>query len=179
MTSPLPTPAAQIHQGTATGTWNLDPAASRVATATKHFWGLITVRGTFSEMSGRVTLADDGTISGVLDVDASSIDTKHKKRDEHLRSADFFNADQHPKITFATTDVTLTDDTTARVSGTVTAGGAHQDVTFDAALGTEGERATVGCSVEIDHRALGMTWSPLGIAKPTTQLDLQLSFTRP
>jgi polyisoprenoid-binding protein YceI len=172
------TPAQQLRDGTAAGTWTLDPDASTITTATKHMWGLITVRGTFTKATGSATVAADGTVTARLEVDASSIDTKHKKRDEHLRSDDFFDAENHPAITFTTTDVTLTGDTTARVTGTVTAGGAEQDVTFDAAITADADRATVTADVVIDHKALGMTWSPLGMAKPATTLSLSLVFAR-
>lgn len=172
------TPAQQLRDGTAAGTWTLDPTASVIKTATKHMWGLITVHGTFAQASGSATVGADGTVTARLEVDASSIDTKHKKRDKHLRSDDFFNAEIHPSITFITTDVTITGDTTARVTGTLTAGGATQQVTFDAVVITDADRATVTADVVIDHNALGMTWSPLGMAKPATTLSVSLVFTR-
>ncbi|MFV0524124.1 MAG: YceI family protein [Acidimicrobiales bacterium] len=173
------TPAQQLSDGQAAGTWALQPATSSIATATKHFWGLITVRGTFTEATGTATVGADGTISAHLEVDAASIDTKNRKRDEHLRSGDFFDAETHPAITFATTDVAITGDATAHVTGTLTAGGARHDVAFDATITADsGDQATVTADVVVDHRALGMTWSPLGMAKPTTTLHLSLTFAR-
>lgn len=171
-------PAQKLHDGTATGTWTLDPARSTVTTATKHFWGLITVRGTFTDLSGHAEVSADGTLTAVLQVNATSIDTKNKKRDQHLRSADFFDTEHHPTITFTTTDVTLTDNTTARVTGTISAAGAQQDITFDATIADQSDHASVTAEVPIDHKALGMTWSPLGMAKPTTTVTLDLTFTR-
>jgi polyisoprenoid-binding protein YceI len=172
------TPAQQLRDGTAAGTWTLDPTTSTITTATKHFWGLITVHGTFTDASGHTTVTPDGAITGELEVDAASINTKNKKRDEHLRSDDFFNAEHHPTITFTTTDVTITGDTTAHVTGTVTAGGAQQEVIFDATITAGHHRGTINADISIDHRALGMTWSPLGMAKPATTLSLSLAFTR-
>lgn len=163
----MTTAAQQLRDGTAAGTWTLDPGASTITTATKHFWGLITVRGTFTKATGAATVDADGAISARLEVDAASIDTKNTKRDEHLRSKDFFNAESHPSITFDTTDVTFTGDNPSRVTGTLNAGGVQQDVTFDATISADNsDRATMTADVVVDHRALGMTWSPMGMANP-------------
>ena len=70
------------------------------------------------------------------------------------------------------------DETTVRVSGVVTAGGAEQTTTFHATVAADDDRATVAAEVVIDHKALGMTWSPLGMTKPTTLLTLALTYTR-
>jgi polyisoprenoid-binding protein YceI len=172
-------PAQQLRDGNATGTWTLDPTASTIETATKHFWGLITVHGTFTNATGHADVSTDGAITAALEVDSASIATKNKKRDKHLRSDDFFKSDRHPTITFATSDVTVTGDATAKVTGVVTAGGATQTVTFDASLATtDPNRATVTAEVVVDHKALDMTWSPLGMTKPTTTLSLSLTFNR-
>ena len=173
-----PQPTQRLHDGTAAGTWTLDPAASSITVAVKHFWGLITVRGTFTDADGHADVSDDGTVTASLAVDAASINTKNKKRDHHLRSDEFFNVENHPTITFTANDVTVVDETTVRVSGVVTAGGAEQTTTFDATLAADNDRATVAAEVVIDHKALGMTWSPLGMTKPTTLLTLALTYTR-
>ena len=173
-----PQPTQQLRDGTAAGTWTLDPAASSITVAVKHFWGLITVRGTFTSATGHADVNADGTVTASLEVDAASINTKNNKRDQHLRSDEFFNVENHPTITFTANDVTVVDDTTVRVSGVLTAGGATQTTTFDATLAADDDRATVAAEVVIDHKALGMTWSPLGMTKPTTLLTLALTYTR-
>jgi polyisoprenoid-binding protein YceI len=58
------------------------------------------VNGIFGRASGRGTVSPTGEVTGSVSLDARSLDTKNKKRDEHLRSADFFDADNHPSITF-------------------------------------------------------------------------------
>jgi polyisoprenoid-binding protein YceI len=176
--TPLPSPAQQIRDGAAAGSWTLDPAASTVKVAVKHFWGLMTVRGAFASATGRADVNTDGAITASLEIDAASIDTKNKKRDQHLRSDDFFDVENHRRITFTTTDVALVDNTTIRVAGVVTAGGAEQTTTFDATLAGTADRATVAAEMVIDHHALGMTWSPLGMTKPTTLVTLALTYTR-
>jgi polyisoprenoid-binding protein YceI len=136
------------------------------------------VHGTFTSATGHADIDADGTVTASLEVDAASITTNNKRRDHHLRSDTFFNVENHPTIAFTANDVTVVDDTTVRVSGVVTARGAKQTTTFDATLAADKERATVAAEVVIDHKALGITWSPLGMTKPTTLVTLALTYTR-
>src|SRR6266566_5591420 len=87
---------SQLADGTAAGTWVLDPAGSHAGFRVKHFWGAITVHGTFEHMTGEATVGPDGTVTARISFDARSLSTKNKQRDKHLRSADFFGADNHP-----------------------------------------------------------------------------------
>ena len=82
-----------------TGNWHLDPAGSTVTFHVKHFWGAITVNGRFETVDGEGTIEPDGTVSGQLTIDAKSLTTKNRKRDEHLRSADFFDVEHYPTVT--------------------------------------------------------------------------------
>ena len=173
-----PQPTQQLRDGTAAGSWTLDPAASSIAVAVKHFWGLITVRGTFTSATGHADVNADGNVTASLEVDATSITTKNNKRDQHLRSHKFFDVENHPTITFTANDVTVVDDTTVRVSGVLTAAGTEQTTTFDATLAADDDRATVAAEVVIDHNALGITWSPLGMTSPKTLATLALTYTR-
>ena len=94
---------SQLADGTAAGSWVLDPAQSRAEFRVKHFWGVITVRGTLERMTGEATVSPDGTVTGRISFDASSLSTKNKQRDKHLRSADFFHADKHPQAVLTVT----------------------------------------------------------------------------
>src|SRR5271170_3419766 len=80
----------------APGTWSLDPAGSTVDFHVKHFWGVITVHGHFDQIDGQGTVDEAGGISGELRIGAVSLSTKNAKRDQHLRSAEFFDAEHHP-----------------------------------------------------------------------------------
>ena len=76
------------------GTWHVDPAHSRIAFAVKHL-GIATVRGAFKEFEGTLEL-DEGRAYGT--VKTASVDTNDDKRDEHLRSSDFFDVVEHPEL---------------------------------------------------------------------------------
>ena len=97
---------------TNTTTWALDPAHSTVGFAARHMM-IATVRGTFGDVAGTVTLQDDDYTTAVVqaEIDAQSITTGNDQRDGHLRSADFFDVESHGKLTFrhAGRDFRLTD----------------------------------------------------------------------
>ena len=111
-----------------TGTWNIDPAHSRVGFAVKHM-GIATVRGEFREFEGSLTVGDDlstAQASGTIKV--ASVDTNEPQRDEHLRSADFFDAATYPELTFAATGFEALDDEAFRVTGNLTLHGVTKEV---------------------------------------------------
>ena len=85
-------------------TWNIDTAHTQVNFSAKHMM-VTTVRGTFHDVDGTIELDEnDPTRSrGEFSVRAASVDTSFGARDTHLRSADFFDAEQFPNITFVAT----------------------------------------------------------------------------
>jgi polyisoprenoid-binding protein YceI len=95
-----------------TGTWTVDPVHSRVGFAVKHL-GIATVRGEFKEFEGTFEIAEDLSTSRAYGlVKTASISTNEDARDEHLRSADFFDAETNGEITFQSTAIEQVDDET-------------------------------------------------------------------
>lgn len=94
-----------------TGTWVIDESHSTVGFAVKHAV-IATTRGKFTTYSGGATIdvAAPESSSLWVEIDASSVDTGNEQRDGHLKSADFWNAGEHPKITFKSTSVKLDGD---------------------------------------------------------------------
>ncbi|MDR7392668.1 MAG: YceI family protein, partial [Armatimonadota bacterium] len=85
--------------------WSIDPAHTTVEFAVRHM-GISTVKGRFKAVSGTIQSTEDGRLVALeATLDAASIDTGEPQRDTHLRSADFLDADNHPKITFRSTRV--------------------------------------------------------------------------
>jgi polyisoprenoid-binding protein YceI len=92
------------------GTWNIDPSHSEVGFSVRHLM-VSKVKGNFETFTGTITIADDVLASSVqADVDLSSINTRDAQRDEHLRSADFFDTTNHPTLTFRSTGVKANGD---------------------------------------------------------------------
>jgi len=95
----------QTIPGYLTGTWDLDPSHSDVAFSVRHLM-LSKVRGRFGSFSGSFVTAEDPVDSHVeAVVDLSSIDTNSADRDAHLRSADFFDVEQHPTMSYRSTGI--------------------------------------------------------------------------
>src|SRR3989304_1047690 len=106
---------------TTTSTWSIDKTHSIVEFAVKHLV-VTTVKGQFRDFEGalRVDEADPENSAVAASIDVASIDTNVADRDAHLRSDDFFNAEQFPKITFRRTGVARLDGANYRVRGDLT-----------------------------------------------------------
>jgi polyisoprenoid-binding protein YceI len=124
------------------------------------------VRGQFSQFEGTVVVAENPTDSKVeVSIDAASIDTRDETRDNHLRSADFFEADSNPKLTFASTAVRHVKGNDFEVDGDLTIHGTTKPVTLKVEL--EGvltdpwgmSRAGFTASTEIDREDWGLTYN--------------------
>ena len=91
-----------------TGAWRLDPARSSVEFGVPNFYGLMTVKGRFERFEGTLSLGTEPAAQ--LTIDAASLDTGNARRDKHLRSPDFFDAENHPHVRFESTSVTAHDE---------------------------------------------------------------------
>ena len=149
------------------GSWRLDPARSSVAFHVRHFYGLMTVKGEFADYGG--TLALGATPAVELTIQAASLDTKLAKRDEHLRSKDFFDVERHPQVRFLS-DSAAFDGDTLRVHGQLHAAGRQIPLQLDATVREIDGELEIEAVAEADHRELGMTWSPLGILRAPSKL---------
>src|ERR1700747_3916637 len=87
------------------GVWNLDPNRSTVTFKIRNMWGLVNVKGRFTEFSGDGQLTGKGAVFGRLDIRAASLSTGIGRRDNHLRSADFFDVQRFPEISVVVTAV--------------------------------------------------------------------------
>ena len=121
-----------------TGTWQVDPAHSKLGFAVKHM-GVTTVRGEFREFEGALEIGEDLTGSRVHGtVKAGSVDTNQDQRDAHLRSEDFFGAEANPDLRFESTGIEQIDEDTFRVVGNLTMNGVTNELELEAEVaGTE------------------------------------------
>jgi polyisoprenoid-binding protein YceI len=119
-----------------TGTWTVDPVHSSVEFQVKHL-GIASVKGQFKEFEGTLEVSADGARAHGKAL-VASVDTREPQRDEHLRSADFFDAESHPEITFESTAIRQLDEDTFEIEGDFTIHGVTRPLTLDATLeGTE------------------------------------------
>lgn len=93
-----------LSNPTSVGVWNVDPQLSTIGFKSKSFWGLAPVKGHFAEFSGDGQITDTQTVFGRIDIKAASLETGISKRDNHLRSADFFDVVKFPDISVVITN---------------------------------------------------------------------------
>ncbi len=149
--------------------WRIDPDRSRVAFETPTLWGLTTVKGRFARYDGTLDLGRQPAIE--LTIDADSLDTGNKMRDRHLRSADFFDVEDHPHVKFVS-DSALLDGERLRIRGDLAAGQSSIPLEFVATIRAIGDELEVDTVTEVDHRRLGMTHSTLGMIRGLTTLSV-------
>lgn len=160
------------------GPFTLDPARSSVALRHKTLWGLVNVRGVFESVHGGGEVAADGSAHGTVVLDAASLDTKNAKRDTHLRSKDFFDAEAHPQITFAVARIAPTAEGAAQVDGELTVRETSRKLSFPVRYESQGTDAVVlRGSVQIDRADFGMTWNQLGMINGAATIEIELRFS--
>ena len=149
-------------------TWAIDPAHSNVEFAVRHLM-ITTVKGRFTDVQGVVVL-DEGnpaTSSADITVNVSSIDTREAQRDAHLRSADFFDVETFPALTFRSTGVRDVSGSEFKLVGDLTIHGVTREVTLDVAFEGRskdpwgGERAGYSAITKIRRSDFGLTWNQL------------------
>ncbi len=126
-----------------------------------------TVRGHFGKMSGTVKYDPEAPekASVVAEVDVASIDTRNGKRDDHLRSPDFFDAARYPTMKFESTRVEKLGDGSLRLIGNLTIRGVTREVTFDVEgpmppiKTPRGLRTGASATTKISRKDFGMTWN--------------------
>ncbi|GAA1843873.1 YceI family protein [Brevibacterium marinum] len=149
-----------------TGTWVIDPAHTRLGFSTRH--AMVTrIRGAFNVVEGTAVVdADDLASTKVtITIDVDSVDTRTSDRDAHLRSADFFDVEKYPKITFTSTGVDEVEEGSYIVNGDLTIRDVTRQVSIPLELlgidrdhqgalrvGLEGKR-------RIDRKDWGVEWN--------------------
>jgi polyisoprenoid-binding protein YceI len=129
--------------GTTTGTrttWAIDPSHTSVEFGVKHMM-FTTVKGRFAGVTGTIELdeANPANSSANVEIDVNTVDTRDEKRDAHLRSADFFDVEQFPTITFQSTRVEPKSSGDFRVFGNLTIHGVTREVELEATYNGAGK----------------------------------------
>ena len=175
MPDTIPGAAVQIP---AVGTYQLDPAASTVTFATRHFFGLGPVKGAFRLVSGQVTIADPVTSSTASAViDAASFATRNPRRDQDVKSARFLHVRDHPQISFRSTDL-VQDGDAWRLRGQITVRGASApaELTITEAAAT-GDVLQIRATTRVDRYAHGLTRAK-GLAGRHLDMEITARATR-
>ena len=146
------------------GTWRVDPSHSAVEFQVKHMM-IATVKGRFTVFDGTLETDEDGTLYARGTVQVVSLNTHDAKRDEHLRSSDFFDAATYPEIAFASTDITPLEANGLAVAGQLTIKGVTRPVDLTGTVQGAGldpwgnERVALELYGALDRREFGLTWN--------------------
>jgi polyisoprenoid-binding protein YceI len=174
-----------------TGTWTIDAAHSGVYFKVRHL-GLTNVRGRFNGVDAWLTVGDDlATTSFGATIDITTVDTNQPDRDAHLRSTDFFSADEHPTLNFESSAIRETGDGEFEADGKLTINGITQEVRLAVEFGgTEvfpgdgKERAGFVATAQIVRDDFGIDFNlPLGMDKfalgKKIDIEIDVEFVAP
>ena len=159
-----------------TGTWQVDPVHSRVEFAAKQL-GISTVRGGFRDFEGTLDL-DAGRVRG--SVRASSVDTSNARRDKHLRSADFLEAEEHAELRFESTEIRPLGEEAFEIVGGLTIRGVTNPIALRAELqGPETdpwghEQIALEAVGELNRSDWGITYAR-GLVSDRVRLQLEIA----
>jgi len=149
--------------------WQIDPAHSAAHFSVRHLM-ISNVRGEFTKLGGSALInpADPAKSSVEITIEAASINTREPQRDEHLRSADFFDVANHPTLTFRSTRVESLGADNFKLTGDLTIRGVTKQVTFDVEGPTASvkdpwgnTRAGVTASTKINRKDFGVAFNAL------------------
>lgn len=147
------------------GNYTIDASHSELGFSARH--AMVTkVRGSFTDFTATASTEENLNNAQIdVKIDVASIDTRNKQRDEHLRSADFFDVENYPHITFTSTEVKAKDDTTLTVTGDLTIKDVTKPISIDfdftgEAIDPWGQsRVGFEGQATINRKDFGLTWN--------------------
>jgi polyisoprenoid-binding protein YceI len=171
-------PRETIDLSEFSGEWALDGSRSSVSFRSSSLWGLMKVKGKFAGLRGEAHIDPSGGVRGRLVIDASSVDTGNKKRDNHLRSDDFFEVAKYPEIVFELGGV-LPGSDEHRLSGTLHVIGNSQPLDLVAQIQDHDESGlTLHVETTVDRSKWGVTFRKNGMVNMNTGLEISARFNR-
>jgi polyisoprenoid-binding protein YceI len=159
--------SAQATPQTTTSTWKIDPVHSGAEFKVKHMM-ISNVKGQFTAVTGVATLDETDVTKSRIEatIDAASINTRDVQRDAHLKSADFFDVEKFPTLTFKSKRVARAGAEELAVTGDLTIHGVTREVTFDVEGPTlpakdpwGNTRVGISATTKISRKDYGLTWN--------------------
>ena len=146
--------------------WSIDPVHSAVEFSVRHL-AISKIKGKFNKFDAKMVFDGKAVENGSAEftIQVASIDTDNEKRDTHLKSSDFFAAEENPTITFKSKKVTVVKDGKFQITGDMTMRGVTKEVTFDCELHgvvkgpMGGTRAGFSAETTINRHDFGVSWN--------------------
>ncbi len=146
--------------------WTIDSAHTQANFAVRHM-AVTTVRGRFDNITGKVEVQDGKLVNAAIDIPTTSVNTNEPDRDKHLKSADFFDAENHPTMHFSMTSAQQVSGDEYKLSGNLTIRDITHPVTLDATISQSftdpwgNERIGISLTGKLDRKAWNLTWNVL------------------
>jgi polyisoprenoid-binding protein YceI len=157
--------------------WTAAPSRTMVEFEVKHLWSLHTVRGRFRRFDGVYIVGLPGS-EIELTIDAASADTGNAAHDKHLRSADFFDVAEYPKVRFTSKHITGLGNGHVHVSSELEVVGTTIPLAFDASVRVIDGELELEATTTVDQRRIGMSQGPLRNVRPPTKLHVKTRLVR-
>lgn len=170
-------------------TWKIDPEASSVEFTSRMrlmFVAKVTVKGRFTDVTGTLTVDESEPTNShaTITIGTASLDTKMAARDKHLYSADFFDVEHYPAMTFTSQDIEVLDQAAGhyRITGNLTIREVTHEVSLDATRDVSSKTSDEGrlafhLTAVLDRRDWGITWSrPMQKIADEVNLELNVQF---
>jgi polyisoprenoid-binding protein YceI len=161
------------------GVWNLIPDRSAVTFKIKNFWGLLNVKGQFTEVNGDGQITGKGAVFGRLDIQAASLRTGIRRRDEHLRSADFFDVERFPEISVVVTAVQPTTGNAADLRADFTIKGVTAQLPLPVRITVLDDGSVrLSAKIKVDRAQFGVDWDRFGMIGKAATASADAVFVR-
>lgn len=168
-----------LSDPTSAGEWRVVPDKSTVAVNVKSMWGLVPVKGRFTELRGEAQLGGGATVFGRVEIKAASLRTGIRKRDTHLHSADFFDAQQYPDITVEINALTATGSDTVELGGQLTIKGTTKPLPLTAHVMVLDDRSVrLITSTRVDRQEFGVDGNMIGMIVDIATISGDIVFQR-
>jgi polyisoprenoid-binding protein YceI len=168
-----------LSNPTSVGVWKVDPSRSTIGFKAKSMWGLAPVKGQFTEFSGDGQITDTQTVFGRIDVKVASVDTKIRKRDDHLRSPDFFEAEKFPEISLVVTGAEAVDGDVVDLRAQLTVKGTTAPLPLQTKVTVLDDGAVrVTAQATIDRSDFGVDGNMMGMIPDKATISGDVVFRR-
>jgi polyisoprenoid-binding protein YceI len=159
--------------------WALDAARSTVGFRSPSFWGLLKVKGTFTKFEGTAQATAPDLLGGHLSIDAASVSTGIGKRDDHLRSADFFDVEKYPTIGVTLDKAAVTGPNTVELATTISIRGTERRVDLPATVTVlDGGAVQIVTKTELNRQEFGVGGNMMGMMGDITTIEATAVFVK-
>jgi polyisoprenoid-binding protein YceI len=168
-----------LSNPTSIGIWSIDPNRSTIGFTAKSMWGIAPVKGRFTDISGDGQITDNQTIFGRIDIHTASLDTKIGKRDEHLRSADYLDAEKFPDISVVITGAEAVNGDTVNLRAQLTIKGTTATLPLRATVEmVDDDAVRLSAKATIDRKDFGVNGNLIGMVTDKVTVSGDVLFRR-